>query len=117
MSIFKFVGNTETDKVRIATARNGAKRLKTIRHPNVLHMKDTLEIENGPEITIYCVTESVMPLEEHLKDLPTGTHQRDEYFALGLRQVATAVSFLSNDCKLVHGGVSMAAVASVVLHS
>jgi hypothetical protein len=25
-------------------------------------------------------------------------------------QVATAVSFLSNDCSLVHGGVSMAAV-------
>jgi hypothetical protein len=43
------------------------------------------EVENGPELTIYCVTESVMPLEEHLKDLPAGTHQRDEYFALGLR--------------------------------
>jgi SCY1-like protein 1 len=35
---------------------------------------------------------------------------RDDYFALGLRQIATAVSFLSNDCALVHGGVSAAAV-------
>ena len=52
----------------------------------------------------------MQPFEEHLRSVSTVTHQRDEYFALGLRQVATAVSFLSNDCKLVHGGVSMATV-------
>ena len=110
VSVFKFVGNLQTDRVRIETARNGAKRLKLTRHPNVLHLRESLEVEKGDELTIYMVTEAVMPLEEHLRDLSTVTHQRDEYFALGLRQVATAVSFLSNDCKLVHGGVSMAAV-------
>jgi len=26
---------------------------------------------------------------------------RDEYYALGLHQIAKAVSFLNNDCKLV----------------
>ena len=109
-SVFKFVGNVNTDRVRIETARNGAKRLKLTRHPNVVHLKESLEVEKGDELTIYVVTEFVMPLLEHLKSVPAGTHQRDEYFALGLRQVATAVSFLSNDCSLVHGGVSMAAV-------
>ena len=63
VSIFKFTGNTETDKVRIATARNGAKRLKLIRHPNVLVLKEDLEIESGQELTIYVVTEAVQPLE------------------------------------------------------
>jgi hypothetical protein len=58
-----FTGNTETDKVRIATARNGAKRLKLIRHPNVLVLKEDLEIESGHELTIYVVTEAVQPLE------------------------------------------------------
>ena len=91
-------------------ARNGAKRLKTTRHPNILMLKDSLEVEEGDKLTIYVVTESVMPLEEHLKDLPTSTSQRDEYYALGIRQVATAVSFLANDCALVHGGVSMSTV-------
>ena len=67
-------------------------------------------MEEGDKLTIYVVTESVMPLEEHLKDLPTSTSQRDEYYALGIRQVATAVSFLANDCALVHGGVSMSTV-------
>ncbi len=109
-SVFKFVGNVQSDRVRIETARNGAKRLKLTRHPNVVHLRESLEVEKGDELTIYVVTEAVMPLEEHLRDLSNVTHQRDEYFALGLRQVATAVSFLSNDCKLVHGGVSMAAV-------
>jgi SCY1-like protein 1 len=61
--------------VRIATARNGAKRLKLIRHPCVLLVKDSLEIENGPELTIYIVTEAVTPLTEHLRDLPTSTDQ------------------------------------------
>ena len=109
-SVFKFVGNAQRDRRGIETARNGAKRLKLTRHPNVVHLRESLEVEKGEEIIIYVVTEAVQPLEEHLRLVPSGTHQRDEYFALGLRQVATAVSFLANDCKLVHGGVCMATV-------
>ena len=110
-SVFKFVCNdVHKERVRVEVARNGAKRLKTTRHPNILMLKDSLEVEEGDKLTIYVVTESVMPLEEHLKDLPTSTSQRDEYYALGIRQVATAVSFLANDCALVHGGVSMSTV-------
>ena len=109
-SVFKFVGNAQRDRRGIETARNGAKRLKLTRHPNVVHLRESLEVEKGEEIIIYVVTEAVQPLEEHLRSVPSGTHHRDEYFALGLRQVATAVSFLANDCKLVHGGVCMATV-------
>ena len=75
VSVFKFVGNVDQDRVRIATARNGAKRLKLIRHPCVLLVKDSLEVENGPELTIYVVMEAVTPLTEHLRDLPTSTDQ------------------------------------------
>ncbi|KAL6509387.1 hypothetical protein OROGR_022697 [Orobanche gracilis] len=35
---------------------------------------------------------------------------RDEYYAWGLHRIAKAVSFLNNDCKLVHGNVCMASV-------
>ena len=57
------------------------------------------------------VTEATTPLEAHLREAPPGTEaKRDDYYALGLREIATAVSFLNNDCKLVHGGVSLAAV-------
>ena len=110
MSVFTFVGDAQRDAQRLAIARHGVKRLKTLRHPNVLLMLDTMEIENGNEITIHIVTEAVTPLEVHLRDVPHGTQQREEYLTLGLREIATAVAFLSNDCRLVHGGVGMAAV-------
>ena len=111
MSVFTFRGDAQRDRARIEIAKNGVKRLKTIRHPNVLLMKETVEIESGNEITIHVVTEATTPLEAHLREAPPGTEaKRDDYYALGLREIATAVSFLNNDCKLVHGGVSLAAV-------
>jgi SCY1-like protein 1 len=36
--------------------------------------------------------------------------QREEYLATGVLHMARAVAFLNNDCKLIHGGVSAAAV-------
>ena len=49
------------ERVRVEVARNGAKRLKTTRHPNIPMLKDSLEVEEGDKLTIYVVTESVMP--------------------------------------------------------
>jgi len=37
--------------------------------------------------------------------------QRSDFVAMGLHSVARAVSFLSNDCKLIHGNVCAATVA------
>ncbi|PNX87929.1 putative inactive serine threonine-protein kinase SCY1-like protein, partial [Trifolium pratense] len=66
-----------------------------------------------------------MPLSDKIKelglDVPVpGTYQYwaraphgtrwDEYYAWGLHQIAKAVSFLNNDCKLVHGNVCLASV-------
>ena len=36
---------------------------------------------------------------------------RQQYLCMGLGSVVAALSFLSNDCNLVHGALSMAAVA------
>ena len=58
MSVFTFRGDAQRDRARIEIAKNGVKRLKTIRHPNVLLMKETVEIESGNEITIHVVTEA-----------------------------------------------------------
>jgi len=44
------------ERVALELARNGAKRLKLCKHPNVLQVKETLEIESGNEITIHVVT-------------------------------------------------------------
>eukprot|EP00256_Glycine_max_P059642 XP_014628245.1 N-terminal kinase-like protein isoform X2 [Glycine max] len=83
-------------------------------HPNILSFLHSTEIETvdagSPKVTIYMVTEPVMPLSDKIKELGLEGTQRDEYYAWGLHQIAKAVSFLNNDCKLVHGNVCLASV-------
>eukprot|EP00271_Cylindrocystis_brebissonii_P013991 TRINITY_DN3474_c1_g1_i1.p1 TRINITY_DN3474_c1_g1~~TRINITY_DN3474_c1_g1_i1.p1 ORF type:complete len:880 (-),score=157.79 TRINITY_DN3474_c1_g1_i1:1199-3838(-) len=113
VSIFTLTGSNAQD-ARLAAARNGAKRLRTLRHPNVLNFLYTSETEKEEggvvKPTIYLVTEPVMPLADKIRELKLEGSQRDEYFAWGLHQVSKAVSFLNNDCKLVHGNICVAAV-------
>ncbi|XP_061357386.1 uncharacterized protein LOC133301724 isoform X2 [Gastrolobium bilobum] len=113
VSIFSLSGSNAQDG-HLAAARNGVKRLRTVRHPNILSFLHSAEIETydagSPKVTIYIVTEPVMPLSEKIKELGLEGTQRDEYYAWGLLQVAKAVSFLNNDCKLVHANVCLASV-------
>nr|TKR91191.1 hypothetical protein D5086_0000225820 [Populus alba] len=113
VSIFSFSASNAQD-AHLAAARNGVKRLRTVRHPNILSFLHSTEVESvegsSSRITIYIVTEPVMPLSEKIKELGLEGTQRDEYYAWGLNQIAKAVSFLNNDCKLVHGNVCLASV-------
>lgn len=113
VSIFSLTCSGSQDG-RLAAARNGVKRLRTVRHPNVLSFLHSTEVElvDGSSVkpTIYVVTEAVMPLAEKIKELNLEGTQRDEYYAWGLHQIAKAVSFLNNDCKLVHGNICVASV-------
>ncbi|CAK9133683.1 unnamed protein product [Ilex paraguariensis] len=98
----------------LAAGRNGVKRLHTVRHPNILSFLHSTEAEtfdgSNTKVTIYIVTEPVVPLLEKIKELELGGTQRDEYYAWGLHRIAKAVSFLNNDCKLVHSNVCLASV-------
>ncbi|MBA0694943.1 hypothetical protein Goari_005203 [Gossypium aridum] len=104
VSIFSLSGSNPQDG-RLAAGRNGVKRLRTVRHPNILSFLYSTEVEtvdgSGTKVTIYIVTEPAMPLSEKIKELSLEGTQRDEYYAWGLHQIAKAVSFLNNDCKLV----------------
>ncbi|GMJ14319.1 cytoplasmic tRNA export protein [Hibiscus trionum] len=113
VSIFSLSGNNQQDG-RLAAGRNGVKRLRTVRHPNILSFLYSTEVEtvdgSGTKVTIYIVTEPATPLSEKIKELGLEGTQRDEYYAWGLHQIAKAVSFLNNDCKLVHGNVCLESV-------
>ncbi|KAG5224463.1 inactive serine/threonine-protein kinase [Salix suchowensis] len=113
VSIFSLSASNAQDSL-LAAARNGVKRLRTVRHPNILSFLHSTEVEtvegSSSRVTIYIVTEPVMPLSEKIKELGLEGTQRDEYYAWGLNQIAKAVSFLNNDCKLVHGNVCLASV-------
>ena len=77
-SIFTFHADVNRDQQRVRLAKNGARRMKTLRHPNVLLVKDVIEIESGTELTIHVVTEAVTPLEAHLREAPIGGGERAE---------------------------------------
>ncbi|XP_010921160.2 LOW QUALITY PROTEIN: uncharacterized protein [Elaeis guineensis] len=113
VSIFSLSGSNSQDG-HLAAGRNGVKRLRTVRHPNILSFLHSTEAEivdgSTAKHTIYIVTEPVTPLSEKIKELGLEGTQRDEYFAWGLHQISKAVSFLNNDCKLVHGNVCLDSV-------
>ncbi|VFQ81114.1 unnamed protein product [Cuscuta campestris] len=113
VSIFALSGSNANDG-HLAAGRNGVKRLRTVRHPNILSFLHSTEAEtfdgSTAKVTIYIVTEPVMPLSEKLKELGLVGTQRDEYCAWGLHRITKAVSFLNNDCKLVHGNVCVSSV-------
>lgn len=115
VSIFALSGSNAQDG-HLAAGRNGVKRLRTVRHPNILSFLHSTEAQtfdgSTTKVTIYIVTEPVMPLSEKIKELGLEGTQRDEYYAWGLHQIAKAVSFLNNDCKLVHGNVCLASVVA-----
>ncbi|KAK2982402.1 hypothetical protein RJ640_026245 [Escallonia rubra] len=113
VSVFSLSGSNANDG-HLAAGRNGVKRLRTVRHPNILSFLHSTEAEtfdgSSAKVTIYIVTEPVMPLKEKVKELGLEGTQRDEYYAWGLHRIAKAVSFLNNDCKLVHGNVCLESV-------
>nr|XP_043631418.1 probable inactive serine/threonine-protein kinase scy1 [Erigeron canadensis] len=113
VSIFSLTGSNANDG-HLAAGRNGVKRLRTVRHPNILSFLHSTEAEifdgSSTKVVIYIVTEPVMPLAEKIKELGLQGTQRNEYYAWGLYRIAKAVSFLNNDCKLVHGNVCLESV-------
>ncbi|XP_031569276.1 N-terminal kinase-like protein [Actinia tenebrosa] len=89
---------------KVKLAKSSLKRLKTLRHPNVVTYVDSLETDT----LIYLVTEPVVPLEVYLsKDEGT---KSDLAISWGIHQIAAGLSFLINDCNLQHGNVSMSSV-------
>ncbi|GLI62075.1 hypothetical protein VaNZ11_004633 [Volvox africanus] len=109
VSIFKISSANANDPILVC-ARNGVKRLKMLRHPNILAFKDSCETTEKGATVIMLVTEPVKPLKDVLKELELEGQHRDEYFAMGMLHATNAISFLNNDCKLIHGNICMTAV-------
>ena len=112
VSVFRLAAASKSD-ARLEAGRHGVKRLRTLRHPAVLQFKDSVEVEEKGEAVLYLVTEAVTPLAEVLRGMRGA--DREQYLCMGLSSVVAALSFLANDCALIHGAVSMPAV--VVTHT
>ncbi|KAK6477679.1 N-terminal kinase-like protein isoform X1 [Huso huso] len=84
-------------------AKAALKRLKTLRHPNILSYVDGLETDKA----LYIVTEPVTPLGTHLNSLSEAGGCSELQISWGLHQIVKALSFVINDCRLIHGDVGL----------
>ncbi|XP_058875961.1 N-terminal kinase-like protein isoform X3 [Acipenser ruthenus] len=84
-------------------AKAALKRLKTLRHPNILSYVDGLETDKA----LYIVTEPVTPLGTHLNSLSEAGGRSELQISWGLHQIVKALSFVINDCRLIHGDVGL----------
>eukprot|EP00795_Rhopilema_esculentum_P003077 gene3077-1363_t len=84
-------------------AKGACKRLRSIRHPNILRFIDSYE----SEALIYMVTEKVIPLANFIE---TEDGKNQCILAWGVHQMATALSFLVNDSGLCHENINLYAV-------
>ncbi|CAG8581402.1 8997_t:CDS:10 [Ambispora gerdemannii] len=99
VSIFTF--DCTKQNYWLPLARNAFKKMRTIRHPDLLRYVDGVETESY----IYIVTDYVAPLNSQSSSLS------DVNLKLwGLYKVANALNFLNNDCSIVHGNVRISSI-------
>ncbi|CAF4153226.1 unnamed protein product [Rotaria sordida] len=92
----------------IQLAKAALKRMKTLRHPNILIYLDSVETDKS----VYVVTEKAVTLETYLNELKSNNNVTDfnsEHLleiAWGLQQLCRVLIFLHDDCKLSHGNIN-----------
>jgi len=100
VSIFSFDLKANNSEKTLSAVRAAFKRIKSLRHPNIITFVDGVETETN----IYIVTEEVRPLNEVLDEYRRMKGDRGA-ISWGIYSVAKALGFLTNDCKLMHGNV------------
>ncbi|KAL4905763.1 hypothetical protein BDW74DRAFT_151973 [Aspergillus multicolor] len=99
-SVFTF--EIATNKSRLPLAKNAVRKSRTLRHPGVIKVLDTIETETS----LYIVTERVAPLSWHVKRRSIS----EETAKWGLYTVASTLKFINGDAASVHGAVRASSV-------
>ncbi|XP_031442957.1 N-terminal kinase-like protein isoform X2 [Clupea harengus] len=104
VSVFVYEVSQGTE-AQTQLAKAAFKRMKTLRHPNILAYVDGLEFET--EKSLYLVTEPVTPLSAHLKAQSEKGGSGELEVSWGLHQIVKALSFVVNDCHLLHNNLGI----------
>lgn len=99
-SIFSF--DVNANKTYLPLAKNALRKLRTLRHPGVIKVLDTVETESY----IYIATERLTPIRWFLKRKSLSP----ETLKWGLYFVAKTVKFINDDASSVHGGLKAASI-------
>ena len=79
-------------------AQNAARKLRTMRHPDVLRFIDSVETQSA----VYIATEAVKPVGQMLEE---NQASQVEWVGWGLSRVANALKFINVEASSVHGNV------------
>ncbi|EPE08186.1 scy1 protein kinase [Ophiostoma piceae UAMH 11346] len=99
-SIFSF--DVTANKARLPLARNALKKLRTLRHPGVIKVLDTVETDSY----IYIATERIVPLRWHVKRKSLSP----ETLKWGLYNIARTIKFINEEASSVHGSLKVASI-------
>ncbi|KAH0544690.1 hypothetical protein FGG08_001195 [Glutinoglossum americanum] len=99
-SIFSF--DVVANKSRLPLARNAVKKLRTLRHPGVVKVLDTVETDTY----IYVATERLTPLGWNVRRKSLST----EVIKWGLCGVAKTLKFINDEASSVHGNVRVSSI-------
>ncbi|KAK2045988.1 ARM repeat-containing protein [Colletotrichum somersetense] len=99
-SIFSF--DVVANKSRLPLAKNALRKLRTLRHPGVIKVLDTVETDTY----IYVATERVVPLRWHVKRKSL----TPETIKWGLSSVARTIKFINDEASSIHGNLRVGSV-------
>lgn len=109
VSVLKFDKKAASSQ-DLELAENFFKRIKTLRHPNVLTYRDGLDSDTE----IFIVTDAVSTLESWLRDFDAkeGSSEDKKKMAVGwgFHAILQALGFINEDCKLCHGNISLESI-------
>lgn len=107
VSVFEYDLTHPLNKSTIPLARNSLRKLRTIRHPDVLRFIDVVESDS----TICIMTERVRPLPLALSQSSSSVpREREDWLIWGLHRISVALAFLNDSASSTHGNVRPNAV-------
>lgn len=88
VSVFEFEANTPAKKNLLPLAKNAVRKLRTVRHPDVLKFMEVVETDT----TIHIMTERVRPLGPAIHEWQTkGALEREAWLIWGLHRISVRV--------------------------
>jgi SCY1-like protein 1 len=85
VSIFEFNANNPGKQKLMPLAKNTLRKLRTVRHPDVLKFIDAVETEG----TIHIMTERVTPLSSAIQDRSAKSQkEREDWLMWGLHRIS-----------------------------
>ncbi|KAF9242051.1 hypothetical protein BU15DRAFT_44386 [Melanogaster broomeanus] len=102
VSVFEYDLIHPLNKPTIPLARNALRKLRTIRHPDVLKFMDVVESDSA----ILIMTERVRPLPAALQAWASkGQQEREDWLLWGLHRISVALAFINDSAASTHGNI------------